>query len=455
MRKNLFRGAAAAAGIAFVLVSAGPVQAAGGPSITFMAPLANQQLGSSAVTVTAKADTSGTLVDSITVSVQQTGTSRPPFNSSTPANNSASQTVSVPLTLSYNGTYQATVTATSREGLVLSSRYTNSGQLTFAVAAPPARPSGVKAAVNTDARTVSLSWKANGEPDLLFYLVQRATGTSGDFTVLGKTTDTSFVDNSTAATGGSFRYEVVAVRAGVNSDEGISSDPSAITAESSAAVPAPPPPPTAAPAPAAGTPGAAPAPAAPAAAAGGGTPAGGAAPPAKVPPNSPGALVTSGTVDLSGFAAVKNQGRSTSPNTIALPDPGFQETLPFGTPTTAEGEAGGDDPGALGAGQRALNASDTSSTGDRLRTLSFFAGGLLVTVLLMHVLWVKSEVNRVPLEALEPEDEFASLDASTPGPTLDDIGDADFAPVVVAAANGNRRRRKPPAAPRSEVHSGV
>ncbi|HVM03388.1 MAG TPA: hypothetical protein VM263_12020, partial [Acidimicrobiales bacterium] len=95
-----------------------------------------------------------------------------------------------------------------------------------------------------------------------------------------------------------------------------------------------------------------------------------------------------------------------TPRTVPLPDPGFQGTLPFDVP------AGGEDGEAVEEGDVGELAADTpdvrelgeeDASADRQRSLALFAGGLLATVLLMHVLWVKGEVKRVPLEAVAPE----------------------------------------------------
>ncbi|MGH9179901.1 MAG: hypothetical protein ACRD0N_15300, partial [Acidimicrobiales bacterium] len=128
-----------------------------------------------------------------------------------------------------------------------------------------------------------------------------------------------------------------------------------------------------------------------------------------LPATSPGALTTSGSVDLKGFTSVQSQtARRAAPLPRAIePDTGFQATLPFADVPEVEEEGeleGGGELGEVAADSpqfRELGAEDEGA--DRQRTMAFFAAGLLATVLLMHVLWVRSEVKRVPLEALEPE----------------------------------------------------
>lgn len=358
-----------------------------------------------------------------------------------------------PEKLASNGSYDITLKAPwEHAGLIgiAATSGTAADSISFLLAVPPARPAGVKTAVDAASRAVTVSWAKNPEPDLIRYEVKRAKGASTDFPVVGtvKAGTTSFLDTTTAEAGGDYRYVLVAVREGAPGGSDLSSDPSALSADSTAKVPDPPPPPTTA-APAGTGTGAA-------GAAGAGT---GTA--SSVPANSPGALATSGSVDLSGFNTVRNQTRSVTPRTVPLPDPGFQSTLPFAPVDRGEGtltdESG--DPGELAADSpQYRELGDDTSANDRARTMAFFAAGLLATVLLMHVLWVKSEVKRVPLEALDPlgpspGDGWAGATPgggrrgrrkAGPAPTLDDIGAADFAPVVVSASARNAKRRSGP-----------
>ena len=455
------RGRAVAAGFLALLAtvaSAGPASAAA-PRVTFLSPNSGQQLGASNPTLTARVEMSnGALIDQITMSVVQLEVNRPPVTGSTAAASSP-QTVEFPLNLAYNGRYRASVTARGRDQPIdLNGPESATSTMEFAVAAPPERPTDVKTAVDASTRAVAVTWKANPEPDLLFYVVQRAKGTSNDFTVLGQASETTYIDSTTTSAGGDYRYQVVAVRNGVRADEGISSDPSALTAATTARVPDPPPPPTTAPP-------------STTASTGTGTPASAVTTASSVPASSPGALTSSGTVDLSGFNAVRSQTpRPAVPRTVALPDPGFQATLPFDTESTqaVEDAVVPGDLGELAADSPELRElGDEDSSADRFRTLAFFAAGLLATVLLMHVLWVKSEIRRVPLEALDPEgplptstrlatprkSRFASKGPGT-GPKLEDIESPDFEPVVVSS-NGKGGRHRAGGSRRQKVSTGA
>ena len=446
MSTRFSRKAAAAVGLALLagLGAAAPAMAAP-PSITFLSPIG--QIDDDAVTVSARVAINGTLTAPITLKVSGAHAS---ISASAPPEESP-QTVSFPVKLAYNGAYSATITATGRQrGIVgLGPEETATQTIDFLVAAPATPPTGVKAVVDAASRAVTVTWKANPEPDLIRYEVKRAKGTSNDFTVLAKPKagDTSYLDASTASGGGDYRYLVVAVRAGVPGDEELTSDPSALTADAVAKVPDPPPPPTTA---------------APAVA---GTPAAGAGTASSVPAGSPGAVATPGKVDLSGFDTVRGQTRSVTPRTVPLPDPGFQSTLPFpsvASDGTLDDEQGGGDAELAADGTQYRELGAESSSDSRARTMTFFAAGLLATVLLMHVLWVKSEVNRIPLEVLDPEvpSPGDAWEASSrtgrlgrrkpaPAPTLDDIGAPDFAPVVVATDASAGRKRPAPASRRA------
>ena len=312
----------------------------------------------------------------------------------------AGPTMRFPVTLDLNGTYTAQVAVDWREDRFLTADLTGtatSAKRSFKVAVPAATPAGVATSVDAASRTVTVTWEKNPEPDMRRYEVRRSHN-GGDFATVGTVDhpEAKFVDASTAGTGGEYRYVVVAYRAGVDANVAsqVGSDPSATTKASTAAVPDPPPPPTTAP-PATAPPAAPPGTPSPTAAPGAGS----------TPASTPGAVATSGKVDLSGFNNVQaNTPRPATPRTVPLPDPGFQSTLPFDVPEDAEAEepeAG--DTGELAADSPELRELGEEDDGNRQRSLALFAGGLLATVLLMHVLWVKGEVKRVPLEALPPE----------------------------------------------------
>jgi fibronectin type 3 domain-containing protein/endonuclease I len=83
---------------------------------------------------------------------------------------------------------------------------------------PPAAPLALSATPGSG--QVSLAWTENGEPDLDFYIVYRATATGGVYASLGTSTENEFVDNS--AEDFSTHYYVVSAVDGAGNE----SDPS-------------------------------------------------------------------------------------------------------------------------------------------------------------------------------------------------------------------------------------
>lgn len=326
-----------------------------------------------------------------------------------PGNNGSSQSATFsPLQLRYNGKYRATVTATwvHMDGLgplrSETDRESGAKELVFYVAAPPVPPQGVRASATPEGRAVTLTWKPNPEPDLLFYVVQRRRAGEQTFVIRGEPTEeTTFTDTfAPADPGGDYEYNVVAVRQGVTKDSGVNSDTSPVAAVKVADPPADTPTTTAA--------------------GGSGTTVatGTRTTSATSGAKAPGALTTSGSIDLSGFNTLKSRSRPPAPRSIQPPDTGYQDTLPF-TARPGESEMGEEDGGAeIGdvggeSAQRELGLQETSD--QRQRSMAFMAAGLLATVLAMHLLWVRSEVKREPLEAMVPEDRGSSRPRSPVG----------------------------------------
>lgn len=88
---------------------------------------------------------------------------------------------------------------------------------------------------------------------------------------------------------------------------------------------------------------------------------------------------------------VASRPRSSSP-----PDTGFRETLPFANAELEPGEEA-----AQGPQLEEIGTEEERS--DNRRNLAALAAGLLITVFVMHLLWVKGEVDREPLEAIGPD----------------------------------------------------
>ncbi len=120
-----------------------------------------------------------------------------------------------------NGTWTIAATAITSDDQTFGHGRTEAvATATFALAVPPSDPLGVTATATGedggDDRSVTLSWLANEEPDLVGYRIDRAEPDE-DFrllTVVGPTEEPMLVDDDLAA-GGDHRYRVFAVRTGV------------------------------------------------------------------------------------------------------------------------------------------------------------------------------------------------------------------------------------------------
>ena len=143
-----------------------------------------------------------------------------------------------------------------------------------------------------------------------------------------------------AAEAGDYRYQVIALRRGAKTNDPLlRSDASAVV---TANVPAPPPPP------------------------------------------------------VIGTARRSSARSAPRPRSSSPPDTGFRETLPFADAELEPGEEA-----AQGPQLEEIGTEEGRS--DNRRNLAALAAGLLITVFVMHLLWVKGEVDREPLEAIGPD----------------------------------------------------
>lgn len=299
-------------------------------------------------------------------------------------------------TTTWNGTYRVSVTATGNDGPV-DTRPGESRleQRDVAVEAKPAAPTGFTAKVNKS-RDVTLAWSPNGEPDLLGYQVQRRTGADTAWTAVVNTTNTIYTDTGTTSEGGTYVYRVFAVRSAATSGQAVVSDPSA---ERSVSVPDPPPTTTTT----STTTDAGQGGGSGGGGSGGGSGGGGGG----TTPTDPGSsgstdspeLARTGKVDLASFAGLLQAAERPTPPGAgtggrAKEDDGtFEGTLPFKQGDDAVGEDGT----ALGVG-----VHEAGGEAEGRKPIAFVAASLLVTVILMHLLWLKREVERVPLPAETP-----------------------------------------------------
>jgi uncharacterized membrane protein YgcG len=311
----------------------------------------------------------------------------------------------------HNGQYRLRVRAWGREVPVdTNGDEANEQSVVFGVAAPPAAPTWRDPAVTVDKERVAhLTWNPNPEPDVLGYQVQRSLG-SGPWEPLANVTTPSWDDPGTADAGGTYRYQLVAVRAGATPGSGVSS---AFSEARSVKVPNPPPTTTTTAGSGSGSSNGS---GSGGSGSGGGAGSGsGAATGSGSSDTGTGGTTTgrgtaagpvlpaSGTVDLSAFSAQLDQARKAAqqggvaaPGTRARgeaeePDTGFDQNLPF--------KARGDDAVVDGGGSAGLGMGGEVGAH---KPIGFVAASLLVTVVLMHLLWLKREVDREPLVALLP-----------------------------------------------------
>ena len=290
--------------------------------------------------------------------------------------------------LARNGTYTAVATAYhDDEGALDQPDSGQSKPVTFGVEIEPAAPRRLVAEPDGARRTVTLSWTPNTEPDLLGYQVLRgADGATPEphGSPVGADT-TTFVDD--AGDGGTFAYQVVAIRRGATANSIVASEASNTAG---ATIDRTAPPTTVGGSNDGTTTGTG------TAGAGGDTTttnpngtgtgssgSGGLRPQAAAPLRvTPGARL-----DLSGY----------TPNTVPLnlgpapePDPGFQETLPYQLrPEETEDEPvveedDGQDATALPVGSLTTTRTETN----RRTLLGFIAAAMLLFMLSMHLRWL-------------------------------------------------------------------
>jgi hypothetical protein len=350
----------------------------------------------------------GDVITRVTVQVDPTdGGNKPygPYFQSFPGD-SSEENFDITVFPDLNGTYRIRTYARGRHCFITCEEADGPGvDREVVVAWPPVTPTNVKATLKDAIATVE--WKANdisNEPDLLGYIVERAVG-SGAFTCLktiafndDNPTTYKTTDDLASKPDGDYKYRVKAVRkanAGTlmptcAKPGGIASPPSA---PASVTWDNPTPPPTTVTTAQGGGGG-------PGPGGGGGTGGGG---------GGGGTTTTTRRRATAGSSG----GRTNRPNLSALGslgvptnlarppgaapevDGGFNQLLPFGS-----GEEPPEGNVALPQGASEDSGDDDNGT----TTLLFVAAGMLATVLSAHVLWLKAQVDKMPLEALVPEE---------------------------------------------------
>lgn len=412
MTHRRLRAAAAALGAAGIwLVAAVPAHA-GTPIFDFTTPARGQTLTTEAFTfdLTVRMSSSdGRLTSDIEVNFTSAAGRPVPDKITRSPGSVQSHRVTQPVSFPWNGQYEVTAKAGGRNNFLDGNTTPVTDRTTFVIDAAPRVPTGLKVVADGKTRFVTVSWAANPEPDRVGYVVQKqgADGRWSDFLVTDKT---SITDETTAKAGGTYAYRVRALRRAAAPDKLNPSEPS-----SSQAASVDPPPPTAT-------------------TSGGGDSADdgerdagregstGGGDNGQAATNADGSPATGGTssgstgggngpsgalnlsstgkVDLSDYQKLLAEANKSGGSGLASgEDEGtFDETLPFGARgrVDRDGDGEADEPGSV--------ITDGDEAGPDLQSVGFLAGGLLATVLAMHVLWVRSEVNRAEkLEVLAPE----------------------------------------------------
>ncbi|HUR48801.1 MAG TPA: hypothetical protein VMY88_04610 [Acidimicrobiales bacterium] len=383
------RFAAAAAGVLAALsVWVQPVSAAA-PSVRINTPADHETLGDSTPNVSGDAQMPDGEILEVIASISSAEGRPVPSAHRIAGDGRASVAFSWTPSLPYNGNYLLNVRASGEDQPVdTNGTETSETSRSFAIEASPAIPKEVVVRADPDSREVDVTWKQNPEPDIIGYQIQRSKD-EGEWSVAGETKENFFRDTQSANDGGLYSYRVVAIRSGAAADSGVASPPSEAA---STTVPNPPGGSTDSSGDQAGEPDSGPSgDGSPGSGGGGGSGgSGGSGSGSSGGPRSP-TISRAGRVDLSGFGSLLDQTRAPVVEPLPEPDPGFSEQLPFEPKDILEPEEGEMAVPDGGFGDSSSNQADM---------LRFFAAGLLVTVVLMHVLWLRGEVEKVPLEAV-------------------------------------------------------
>jgi hypothetical protein len=403
--RRLALGALIALASASALLGAAPVGAANSePIITLNAPANNDTIGALPFSVNGVVDShNGNFVQAVSAGMSSSdaaGHTAPNGHQNyNPAH--THETFDIPMSADFNGPYKLSVVGANQVCPLIGQCGPQNGPTVtrvIIVAVPPVAPAAMHIA-RTDPKQ-TLTWDANNaEPDMLGYILQRNSGSGQYACIAAPTFDAnadhySYVDDLTGQPNADYHYRVLAVRKADNGSAaptcdargtGIASAPSSVVGVHW--FPVQPTSSTTSTTVKGGSSG------------GGGNNNGGG-----TSGTGAGGSKTKASPNLSALGAL-----GTSNNLATLPgaksnageiggDSGFNQLLPF-QPGSATGQNSGEE--ALPS--EGLPAG--SSGGDKnLTTKLFVAAGLLVTVLSMHVLWLKNQVDRMPLEALTPED---------------------------------------------------
>ncbi|HZT64921.1 MAG TPA: fibronectin type III domain-containing protein [Acidimicrobiales bacterium] len=402
VRRRLAAAALGAAGAATVLLGCAGVALAGSPSISIGSP------ADGSTVTTSTFDVSGTVSPSsnggsITGPLQVTVTNlagHPGYTTSQPDGwcSGSPCSFSVPVSgLAWNGAYSVAVSATETDPTIDTSG-SNTHPVTvtssFSLSAPPATPRNFGAVLASDAKSITLSWSPNSEPDLIGYQISRSPSSTGSWPAA--VTGTRFVDDSVQP-GITYTYSLQAVRQGADSSSAPAYSPSA---SASATTPPPPAPPASSSGTGAGT-GSGSTSGASTAAPGGSTTGPSAAYFRSQPRGSAGSTQDQAASSLSAFQALLTRTRADT-SAPALPAP----QLPA-LPEDGVGQPGSDNPtvspfsqGTGTGGDSARSALVTYESGgggpSRFQTTAAVAMAALLVAIATHLIWLRRQINQPP-----------------------------------------------------------
>lgn len=311
----------------------------------------------------------------------------------------------------YNGAYTIAANGTGTDPFpdVDGEQTSSDRTVRFNIEIPPKAPSGVSAALDAGTKKVTITWKANAEPDMVGYQVQRAYGQGSykEIGVAGASANPKYVDdlsNADTYPPGQYKYRVVAIRkartctnpssdaacnrgitSGASADDSVTMRSQTTTTSSTTTTPK-------------GTTTTV------RGGSGGGSGGGGDdGTPTDGRPSGNSTIgsssgVPGGKVDLSDLSALLNGKGVTTHVPDRIDEGTYDPTLTYGDPRNGS-DSSESDPGTIEIGGRTIGPLKTSDD-----WVKFLGAGSLATALLVHVLWFKGQVDNFPLETVAPQD---------------------------------------------------
>lgn len=313
----------------------------------------------------------------------------------------------------YNGKYTVTVSGTGRSNNAFGqpqAEQTNIVSRSFSIEIKPVKPTGVAAGMDDNSQ-VTVTWKANPEPDLIGYAVLRSyqNGSAGQVgSAVAPSSKPTFHDDLSGRPPGAYKYAVVAVRkartcASSSTDdactrplEGPRSDFSAAVTVRGAGATTTTSTTTKKPSGGGSGGGSTGGGSTGGGSTGGGSTGGGTKPGStgggKAAPRNSGGFAPGGNVDLSQFGGLLGGNGRTSANGGQIDEGTYDPELRY-DPSERPLESGGDD-SLISIGGASVPAPNED-------WVKFIGAGSFVTALLVHVLWFKQQVDALPLEAID------------------------------------------------------